>query len=496
MATTRRNILAAGAAGLAAGAMGLPAARAGNAPAILGNGLQGLGKSLTGRLLMPDDYAYAFAAMPNNARWSGVLPKAIARCADARDVQACLAWARDNDMPFAIRSGGHSYAGYSTTDGLLIDLKGLKGARIDLENGTATLQGGVNNEGSAEALRRVPFTIPSGRCPTVGVGGLVLGGGWGFAATHAGMTCDSLLSTEVVLASGETITASETEASDLFWAARGGGGGNFGVHTAFTFKLRPVHDVVTFNIFWPSGKGVEMMTLLQDIQLSNPTTISMRSKLTPETNVGFPGIETLGAQTLGIYWGKESDLREILQPAFALLEPRSAEINTMHYWSARDYLVTDDPTGFYEIRANYISERFDGEALEAMTRWMSKWPGGSVRQINMGVFFAAGGAVKNRRFDETAYVHRDCNFLFEMETTCGPLDSPEVVDRQRGWLRDYVADMQRFLLPSAYVNFPNRDQPNWQQAYYGRNFERLQQVKKRYDPDNVFRFHQSIPPAA
>ncbi|MBD0413645.1 FAD-binding oxidoreductase [Oryzicola mucosus] len=496
MTTTRRTFLMGGAAGLAAGSLGLNFARARDVAGDVQRGLESLGKGLKGRLLLPDDYAYTFAAMPNNARWSGVLPKAIARCADAQDVQACIAWARDNEQPFAIRSGGHSYAGYSTTDGLLIDLKGLKGSSIDLQNGTATLQGGVNNEGSAGALRGLPFAIPSGRCPTVGVGGLVLGGGWGFSATHAGMTCDSLLSTEVVLANGDRITASENEASDLFWAARGGGGGNFGVHTAFTFKLRPVHDLVTFNIFWPGGKGVEMMSMLQDIQLANATTISMRSKMTPATNMAFPGIETLGAQTLGIYWGKESELHEILQPAFALLKPHSSEINTMQYWSARDYLVTDDPIGFYEIRANYISDRLNEDGLETMLRWMSKWPGGSVRQVNMGVFFASGGAVKNKRPDETAYVHRDCNFLFEMETAWGPLDSPETVDRQRGWLKDYVADMQRFLLPSAYVNFPNRDQPNWQQAYYGQNFARLQKIKKRYDPDNIFRFHQSIPPAA
>lgn len=480
-----------------AGAFGLsPMARARDAAGATDQSLRLLGRDLRGRLLLPDDHAYAFASMPNNARWSGVRPKAIACCADDQDVALCINWARDNGQPFAVRSGGHSYAGFSTTEGLLIDLKGLNKATIDLGNGTATLQGGVNNDGSAGALRGLPFAIPSGRCPTVGVGGLVLGGGWGFSATRSGLTCDSLVSTEVVLADGRKITASETEAPDLFWAARGGGGGNFGVHTSFTFRLRPVTDVVTFNITWPAGRALELMSLMQTIQLANATTMSTRTKAVPVTGAAFPSINSLAVTTLGLFWGTESQLREIFQPAFALLEPRVREINTMKYWSARDYLVTDDPTGFYDIRANYVGERLSDAGLEAMLQWMSKWPGGSLHQDNMGILFAIGGAVRAKRPDETAYPHRDSNFLFEMEASWGPRDTPEMVERQRAWLTDYVADMQRFVLPRAYVNFPSRELSNWQQAYYGDNLARLSTIKRKYDSENLFRFPQSIPLSA
>jgi len=493
----RRGFLKTGAAGLIAGAAGLPPlARAREMPGAVAQSLERLGRGLKGRLVLPDDPAYAYAAMPNNARWSGVLPKAIAACADAEDVRACILWARDNNQPFAVRSGGHSYAGFSTTEGLLIDLKRMNRISLDLTNGTATVQGGANNEDTAGALRAVPFAVPSGRCPTVGVGGLVLGGGWGFAATHAGLTCDNLLSTRVVLADGRQVTASATEEPDLFWAARGGGGGNFGVHTSFTFRLRPVQNVVLFNILWPPGRQIELMSLLQRIQIENATEISTRTKVAPTAGGAFPGRDTLAAQTLGLYWGTESRLREILQPAFSLLAPRVAEINTMQYWTARDALTTDDPTGLYDIRSNYVGERLSDDGLETMLQWMSKWPGGSLRQANMGVLFAIGGAVRDRRPDETAYVHRNSNFLFEMEASWSPLDGPDVIARQRAWLTDYVADMQRFLLPESYVNFPDRELKDWQTAYYGSNLARLRSVKRRYDPDNLFRFPQSIPPAA
>ncbi|HEX8152599.1 MAG TPA: FAD-dependent oxidoreductase, partial [Thermoanaerobaculia bacterium] len=230
--------------------------------------LKALGRDLRGRLILPGEQGFAMAAWPNNARFADVRPLAIAMCADDQDVRRCVTWARDQRVPFVIRSGGHNYAGFSTTPGLLIDVKPLSGVQVDLKNGLAIVQGGANNQDVASALRAYPFAVPSGRCPTVGTSGLVLGGGWGFAATHSGLTCDSLVATDSVLADGSKIPVSGKH--DLFWAVRGGGGGNFGVNTSFTFRLHEVRDVTTFNIVWPPGKQVELLTALQSIQLANP----------------------------------------------------------------------------------------------------------------------------------------------------------------------------------------------------------------------------------
>jgi len=459
-------------------------------------GLLALGRDLDGRLLLPGDSGYAPAAWPNNARWSGVLPQAVAACAGDEDVRRCIRWARDHGMPFAIRSGGHSYAGFSTTDGLLIDVKALSRITVDLQAGTATVGGGANNQDMADAMRSLPFTVPSGRCPTVGAGGLTLGGGWGFAATHSGLTCDSLLSTELVDATGQTITASDRERPDLFWAVRGGGGGNFGVHTSFTFQLHPVGRVTAFHIVWPPGRQVELMAALQSVQLGNPTMISTRSKVSPTRAGASLAMAELFAQTLGIYWGSPDELRQVMQPALALLEPDILEIEEMPYWVARDFLVTDDPTGSYDIRSRYVSGALDEAGLETMLHWMTRWPGGSLRQANMGILFAAGGKVKDRKPEETAYPHRAADFIFQMEASWGPLDGPEQVRRQQDWLTGYMEDMQKFLLPNSYVNFPNRELRDWARAYYGPNLERLSEVKRRYDPDGLFRFPQSIPASA
>ena len=466
-----------------------PALAAGN------RGLAALARDFSGRLILPGDPAYLMAALPNNQRWSGVLPVAVALCADAADVQRCTTWVHDNRVPFAVRSGGHNYAGFSTTRGLLIDVRAMDGVTLDLKEGTATVQGGANNQDVATALRTVPFGIPSGRCPTVGASGLVLGGGWGFSASHAGLTCDSLLATDLVLASGARRSINGRDDADLFWAVRGGGGGNFGVHTAFTFKLRDVADVTTFNLVFPPGNQVELLIALQAIQQANPRSISTRTKARPIAAGPRPSRGDIVVETLGLFWGNERDLREILAPAYAIARPRLETIYEQEYWRARDYLLTDDPNGLYDIRCNYVEHQLGGDALENALAWMTRWPGGSLRQDNMAILFAMGGAVNDVAPDATAYPHRTSNYIFEMEANWSPMDSADAVKAQRDWLRSYYQDMQRFLQPRSYINFPNRELPDWARAYYADNLPRLSQAKSKWDPGNLFQFAQSIPPA-
>jgi len=471
-----------------AGALARPALNSGN------QGLMALSRDFKGRLILPGQEGYALAAWPNNARWAEVHPLAVAMCADAMDVQHCVKWLRDHPhIPFVIRSGGHNYAGFSTTPGILIDVKAINGVQVDWENGIATVQGGANNQDVATALRARNFAIPSGRCPTVGTSGLVLGGGWGFAATHAGLTCDSLIATDVVLANAKKMSIDANNERDLFWAVRGGGGGNFGVHTSFTFKLHEVGAVTTFNLVWPPGKQVELLSALQMLQNTHATTISTRSKARPMSAGAHPTRKQLVVETLGQYWGNEKDLLEILAPLFAISKPQTADIYEMDYWRARDYLLTDDPNGMYDIKCSYVEQSLDEAALDNMLTWMTRWPGGSLRQDNMGILFAIGGAVREVKSGETAYVHRNSNYIVEMEASWAPIDKPDVVRRQQAWLKDYYSDMQRFVQPESYVNFPNRDLKHWAQAYYASNLPRLSQVKRQYDPDNLFRFAQSIP---
>lgn len=498
----RRRFLISGAALLGAGALGLPVQADDSpkgAPAVVKSklGLEALRIDLKGRMLFPADEGFAMAAFPNNARWADVKPRAIAMCADAGDVQQCVKWLRDNPgMPFAIRSGGHNYAGYSTIDdGLLIDVKAMNGVRLDLKEGTVTLAGGVNNQNMADAMRYTSVAVPSGRCPTVGASGLVLGGGWGFSATHAGLTCDSLLSTDIVLASGEQVTATaKNPYQDLFWGLRGGGGGNFGVNTSFTFRLHEVGKVTIFNITWPAQKQRELMMLLQKIQILHaPTTISTRTKIVPNRPGPRPRRDELMVTTLGQFFGDTAQLMEVLAPAYSLLAPLHQDIRTLDYWQARDYLITDDPTGMYDIRSSYVAETMPEQGIETMMEHMSLWPGGSLLPENMGILFAIGGKVKEVDPRATAYVHRKSNFIFEMERSWSPIDRPEVVGAQKEWLDRYWNAMKPFVLPESYVNFPSRELTDWQRAYYGDNLGQLKSLKYKYDRGNLFRYGQSIP---
>lgn len=456
--------------------------------------LLAMGRDLEGRLLFPDDEAYAFAAWPNNARWAHIRPQAIAVCANEHDVQRCIAWARDTGQAFVIRSGGHSYAGFSTTPGLLIDVKEMNQVQPDLRQGTVTVQGGANNQDMAIALRSHGVAVPAGRCATVGVAGLVLGGGWGFSASRSGLTCDSLLATQVVLASGEAVQASAASHPDLFWAMQGGGGGNFGVNTLFTFKLHQVQGVTAFHIEWPPQKQIEVLTALQMLQLNHARQISTRTKARPLQAGAFPARDQIRVETLGMFWGNKRELLDALAPVYAILKPSVTEINEMDFWSARDYLLTDDPFGLYDLRSSYVERILSEDALDTMLSWMSRWPGGSVAQENLGILFAMGGAVNDIAVDASAYCHRNAQFIFEMEAQWGPIDAPALIARQKHWLAEYFEAMQRFVLPQSYQNFMNRDLPNWASAYYGANLPRLSRIKQTYDPHNLFRFEQSIPP--
>lgn len=493
MVNGRRRFLQAGAMGAAALSLAPSAVLARPALNLGPHSLRALARDMQGRLILPGQEGFALASWPNNARYAGVQPQAVAMCANQQDVQRCIRLAGDSGMPFAIRSGGHNYAGFSTTPGLLIDVKAMNNVTLDLKNGTAWVQGGANNNDVAAVLRNYGVAIPSGRCPTVGTSGLVLGGGWGFAATHAGLTCDSLLGTELVLASAEARSINAGNDEKLFWAVRGGGGGNFGVHTGFTFKLHKVDKVTTFNLSWAPGKQIELLRALQTLQLTYPQAISTRSKALPMAAGANPPRDSLYVQTLGQFWGGEKELREMLAPLYAIAVPQTADIYEVDYWRGRDYLLTDDPNGLYDIRCSFVRDELSEAAMENMLKWMTRWPGGSLLQENMGILFAIGGKVKDVPSDATAYVHRSSNFIFEMEASWGPVDKPDTVQRQRAWLKEYYDDMQRFLQPESYVNFPNRDLKNWASAYYGSNLAQLSEVKRRVDPGNLFRFEQSIP---
>lgn len=476
------------------------------------DGLSALAADFDGSILLPNDPGFALAAWPNNANYAGVMPKAVAICVSTADISRCISWVRDTGNEFAIRSGGHNYAGFSTTTGLLVDVRYMNAVTFDPGTGIVQISAGANNQEVAECLRPHGVSYPAGRCPTVGIGGLVLGGGWGFSATRHGATCDSLVATDVVLADASVVTATLESNTDLFWGVRGAAGGNLGVNSGFSLKTYAAPNVTVFNLSWPAVKQVELMDALQSMQVDHPADLSTRSKIVMTVATSNPTLEQLCVTTTGLYWGSKADFMEILQPVLAVAKPvpdgdqtgvprsersgpvkREGSILELGYWEGRDYLATNDPQGLYVSKNSFLGERMSIEGLNEMISWMRRWPGGSLAQLNMGLKFAFGGAVRDLPTDAMTYVHRDSNFLFQIESEWTPRDSPETVAAMTSWMADYWAAMQAYMLPQSYQNFPDRSLVDFASAYYGTNLPRLQEVKRAYDPDNVFSFAQSIP---
>ena len=486
---SRREVLAgtalaaAGAAGVSARPHQRPRPHRGRGP-----DWEALARRLHGRLLRPGDPGYAAASVPYNKRYADIRPGGVALCADTADVQTALAWARSYDVPFAARSGGHSYAGYCASRGLVISLARMRSMRVDERALTVTLGAGTRNRDLHEGLTGTGLAVPSGRCPTVGVSGLLLGGGFGFSSRHLGLTCDQLLETEVVTAAGEALRVSPLEQPDLFWACQGGGGGNFGINTGWTVRATPVGRVAVYELAWPWRDAATAVTVLADLMTTAPGTLSCRIGLGAAG--GGPaagGSPHRTVDALGQFFGPAERLEEILAPVFAAAWPSRRVIRELSWLEAQKALAHSVPSGQFASRSRYL----DGLDADTAVRWLERWPGSSNPGGAGVTLFAWGGAISRVDPAATAFVHRGQAFLMDNETSWTARDSPRVVAAGLDWLDG----MYHALAPrgQAYQNFIDPALAHWPLAYYGQNLPRLIAVKRRYDPDRVFRFPQAIP---
>src|SRR5215207_6701740 len=353
-----------------------------------------LASHLGGRLLRPGDAMYPAATIISATRYLGTRPAGIAVCVSPQDAAACVTWARANGVPFVVRSGGHNYAGFSTSHGLVIDVKGMRSVRVDPATGTATVAGGANNADVGAGLKPYGVYFPGGRCPTVGVSGLTLGGGWGLSCRHLGMTCDSLLSTEVVTASGEIVTASETENPDLFWAVRGAAGGNFGVHTSFTYKVVPTMDVTFFSLSWGGGGTAELIDAINRLQANGPRELGLRLNVTSQSRMPLSRPAPFQIDLVGLYWGPPGDVEELLVPVERIQIADARTVVSKSFWAARDALATGTPEGAYGIKTGFVRGPLAAEGITTMLEWIGALPGvPSLVQESTTVMYVWGGKV-------------------------------------------------------------------------------------------------------
>jgi hypothetical protein len=467
-----------------------------------------LASSLQGTLVQPSNPTYGVDRLLYNSKFTDLYPRAIAYCASADDVARCVAFVASHDVKLAARSGGHSYAGYSSCDGLVIDVSRLASVTVDTAANTAEVGAGAqlidvyNEIGSHNRL------LPGGSCPTVGIAGLTLGGGIGVFARRYGMTCDNLRSVSLVTADARHVTADRTRHSELFWASQGGGGGNFGVVTSFEFDVHPMPEVTLFTLQYPWAAAGTMLHAWQEWIGSTPDELWSNCQLLSQGQYGFL------AQLGGVYCGSPAALESLLSPLRSAIAtaPTYSFNGSNEYVAAMEieagcsgltitacHVAPESPHGelsrsAYSAKSSYVDGPMTNAKVNSMVaaveRLSSEAPylGGGL------AFDAYGGAINAVKPSDTAFVHRDKLACIQATYSWSSSSTAAEIADGAAWLTWLGAEV---FNPStgAYQNYIDPTLADWQRAYYGSNLERLVKTKKFYDPENRFDFAQSIPRA-
>jgi FAD/FMN-containing dehydrogenase len=448
--------------------------------------LAALRDAIRGRLIVPADAAFSSDRLVWNSAHQGT-PMAIVRAADAEDVSAAIAFARSNGIELAVRSGGHSLAGHSSGDGVLVlDTRDLRGLHVDLDGGVVWAGAGLTAGEVTGALAEYGMAVPFGDTGTVGIAGLTLGGGIGWLARKYGLAIDSLVSAEIVTADGGILTASADQHPDLFWALRGGGG-NFGVVTRFCYRLSPVGEVLGGAIFLPPTRDV--LRSLVPLAMSAPEELTTIGFIMPIPPVPFVAEEHHGKPSLAlmfVYAGDPADGQAAIEPFTKVAAPFGVAAMPMPYPGIYDFTAEGGTRQSSTTRSLFLDTLTDA-SVDAIVDALETAPEGTMVQLR--VF---GGAMGRIPVDETAFAHRTAAVQV---TIINGFTVPEAVPDALAWNRSLFAVLEP-ASSGVYVNFlEDEGSDRIRQAYPGPTYARLAQVKRRYDPSNVFRRNQNIRPA-
>jgi FAD/FMN-containing dehydrogenase len=442
-----------------------------------------------GELIEPGDAGYDDA----RAVYNGMIdrhPRLIARCVDTADVIAAVNLARESGTLLAVRGGGHNAGGLGVwDDALVVDLSAMRSVHVDPAGGIVRVEGGATWGDVDHATYPFGLAVPSGFISTTGVGGLTLGGGLGYLTRQYGFTVDSLLSADVVLADGTFVTASNDEHPDLFWAIRGGGG-NFGAVTSFQFRGRPVRNVVGGPTLFPLDRGAEILRFWDRFIAEAPEDINgWFGFLTVPPVDPFPP-ELQLQKMCGIVWcaNCEPDRAQELLAPVRDLQPALDGVMELPFPALQSVFDALYPKGQqWYWRADFVDELTD-EAIEIHLEHAAQLP---TPQSTMHLYPIDGAAHRVRNSD-TAFSYRDARYG---QVIVGVDPDPTNNDRMSAWTRDYHDALHPHSAGGAYVNMMMHDEgPDRVRASYRDNYDRLVEVKRRYDPANLFRVNQNIAP--
>ncbi|MFJ7149312.1 FAD-binding oxidoreductase [Streptomyces sp. NPDC100445] len=462
-----------------------------------------LARDLDGTLLRPGDASWKTAHQLYNTRFDGLKPAAVAYVAHPEDIRTTLAYARAHHIKVSIRNGGHSYAGYSSGDNrLVLDVSRLN--KVRAAGGQAVVGAGAKLIDVYRGLAAKGVTVPAGSCPTVGISGLVLGGGHGVASRAYGLTCDSLTQATLITADGTQVTADATHHSDLFWALRGAGNGNFGVVTELHFRTHPAPQAVTAYLSWPWAKAAKVLQAWQEWGPSQPDEIW--SSLHLSCSPGHTPTVSVSCFSLGTYGELQNAVDRLAHRAGAdaasvTLRRRGYE-EAMEIYAGCSSFSADaqchlpgstpgrSPQGrlgreTYAARSDFFDRSLSAAGVQTALKQIAsvRGGGGSI------AFTALGGAVNRVSPTATAFVHRRSRMLAQYLVSWGAGASGTTAQT---WLNSAHTAMKPYASGAAYQNYADPTLKDWRTAYYGDATARLNKVKKQYDPQRFFSYTQGL----
>jgi FAD/FMN-containing dehydrogenase len=453
--------------------------------------VEALRSTMEGDVVAPLDGGY------DEARkiWNGMFdryPAAVARCASAADVAAAIDFARERDLPLAVRCGGHSTPGYSTCEGgLVIDLRPMNRVKVDPETRVARVQGGTLWGELDAATQEHGLAVTGGRVSSTGVGGLSLGSGSGWLERTYGVTCESLISAQVVTAAGQIVTASADENPDLFWGLKGGGG-NFGVVTEFEFHLHPVGPIITAGmLLYPRAQATEVIRSYRDFMAGAPDEVGGGVALITAPPEPFVPEDLQGKQAVGVvfcYVGDPAKGAELAQPLREIGFPAVDLIQPMPYAALQSMLDGGMPHGIREyFKVDYLKALSD-EAIDVIVSQAERLP----MPFGQLILGPLGGALA--RSDNSAMalnIPAEPWLFFCLSLWMDPAED----DPNTNWARGFAEAMRPFGVGEAMPNFIAADEgaARLRTSYGEEKFARLVELKRHWDPDNLFRLNQNIP---
>jgi FAD/FMN-containing dehydrogenase len=448
-------------------------------------------KSLRGTILQPGDDGYE----GSRRIWNGMIdrrPAAIARCTGSADVMAAVRFARERQLPIAVRGGGHNVAGSSICEnGLVIDLASMRGVRVDRSRSAVRVGGGALLGDIDHEVQALGLAVPVGAVSETGIGGLALHGGLGFLTRKYGLTADNLVSADVVTADGKLITTDERNHPDLFWALKGGGG-SFGVVTSFEFRIYPLGPDVYFLLtFYPASAAEKVLAFFRSFMPSAPDELmaiaiywnAPKGEPIPEEHRGAPAMVVVGCWCGPLDRGEKATqpLRQIATPIADLSGP-------MPYVEVQQLFDPDYPKGLrYYWKSLYLDELSDDAIRLACDAGADRPTPASTVEV-----WALGGAMGRVRPEATAFYHRDAPFLLTIEANA---EDPATDEANTAWVRRWYEDATRFSRGGTYFNFGGFWEGGEEMLAqsFGANYARIQNVKTKYDPENVFQHNLRIP---